>query len=305
MHILRMNSEIHIYFRPVGTTVPGGIRCCPQTVAGSGIPRGNIPMRLHLLTFATAALTAAGLVAHAAGSAAAPGQDVQLADAATAVQTVSGGARIVDRSVVLRTDTGTFRTTSDQLQILDPQGVVVGAIPLTLTKQDTTYPIDARIDGDSATLTPSPDRARPVSAEERHIATQLHAAAEAQAEGLAAQQIAEPDSFEDRMNTVFQNVNNELTVALAVGTLLGAVIGAPLGCILLGAGQGLAIGAVTLGTLAIPAAVTGCLEGAVAGAGIGVVVFNLLVGAPAVLASAVHAYNVMTAPPAVAAESTN
>ncbi|MFE3793824.1 hypothetical protein [Nocardia tengchongensis] len=262
-------------------------------------------MRIRLLAFATAALTAAGLVAPAAGSAAAPGPDVRLADAVTAVQAVSGDARIVDRSVVLRTDLGTFRTTTDQLQILDPQGVVVGAIPLTITKQDTTYPIDARIDGDSATLTPSPDRARPVSTEERRIAAELHAAAETQAEGPVAQQIADPDSFEDRMNTVFQNVNNELTVALAVGTLLGAVIGAPLGCVLLGAGQGLAVGALTLGTLAIPGAVTGCLEGAVAGAGIGVVVFNLLVGVPAVLASAVHAFNVMTAPPAAAAESTD
>ncbi|MFF0607267.1 hypothetical protein ACFYUD_01210 [Nocardia tengchongensis] len=259
-------------------------------------------MRIRLLAFATAALTAAGLVAPAAASATAPGPDVRLADAVN-VQALSGDARIVDRSVVLHTDLGTFRTTTDQLQILDPQGVVVGAIPLTITKQDTTYPIDARIDGDSATLTPSPDRARPVSAEERRIAAELHAVAEAQAEGPVAQQIADPDSFEDRMNTVFQNVNNELTVALAVGTLLGAVIGAPLGCVLLGAGQGLAVGALTLGTLAIPGAITGCLEGAVAGAGIGVVVFNLLVGVPAVLASAVHAFNVMTAPPAAAAES--
>ncbi|GAB4588182.1 hypothetical protein [Nocardia sp. IFM 10818] len=242
-------------------------------------------MRIRTI-IVTTAVTIAAVLGTQAASLAQPPRSPQ---PATAVENgrVSGEARIVDRKVVLRTDIGSLRSTGDQLQIVGPDDVVVGVIPLTIARGDTAYPIDAHIDGTTATLTPRLDRGRAVTDAERH-------------EMAAAQAIA-ADSPEDRFNTAMGNVNNELTVALAVGTLLGAIVGAPLGCVVLGLLGLTAAGFPSAFTLALPGAVVGCLTGAATGAGMGVVVFNLLIGVPALIASAVHFYNVMTAPPAVAA----
>ncbi|WP_067535529.1 hypothetical protein [Nocardia crassostreae] len=236
-------------------------------------------MRIRTILLTAATTVAAVLGGSATGLAESP------QPAAADIGSVRGEARIVDRKVVLHTELGTLRGTGEQLQILDPQGTMVGAIPLTITRGDTAYPIDAHIDGGDATLTPRLDRARPLTDAERH------SIAEAQA-------IAAADGPEDRFNTAMGNVNNELTVALAVGTLLGAIIGGPIGCVALGL-LGLGGGAVlTAGAMALPAAIVGCLTGAVTGAGMGVIVFNLLIGVPALIASAVHFFNVMNAPPA-------
>ncbi|MFC9999921.1 hypothetical protein [Nocardia sp. NPDC127526] len=242
-------------------------------------------MRIRMIML-TAAVTIAAVLGSQATS---PAQPPQTQQPATAIDNgrVRGDARIVDRNVVLRTDIGSLRRTGDQLRIVGPDDVVVAAIPLTITRQDTAYPIDARIDGNTATLTPRLDRGRPVTDAERH-------------EMAGAQAIA-GDSPEDRFNTAMGNLNNELAVTVAVGTLLGAIVGAPLGCVVLGLLGLTAAGFPSAFTLALPGAIAGCLTGAVTGAGMGVVVFNLLIGVPALIASAVHFYNVMTAPPAVAA----
>lgn len=229
-------------------------------------------MRIRLVTLVSATTIAALLGSQATGLAEAPETPTSVPSAAAAVH---GEARIADQSVVLHTDAGALRVADGHLRIVDPGDTVVGSIPLTILRQDIAFPIDARVDGDTATLTPRLDQGRPVTAEERQLAQQ----------SLAP--IAEADSPEDRMNTAMNNVNNELTVALAVGTLLGAIIGGPLGCVVLG----------------LPTGGMGCLAGAVAGAGMGVVVFNLLIGVPALIASGVHFYNVMTAPPAPATDA--
>ena len=222
-------------------------------------------MRIRFVTLA-AATTISALIGTQASSLAAVPKTLTLTNFETARATVNGEARIVDRSVVLRTEGGSLRVDDGRLRILDPNDTVIGSIPLTIVRQDTAFPIDARIDSGTATLTPRLDQGRPVTDAERR----------------AAQPIAAADSPEDRMNTAMGNVNNELTVALAVGTLLGAIIGGPVGCVVLG----------------LPTAGVGCPAGAVIGAGMGVVVFNLVIGVPALIASGVHFYNVMTAPPA-------
>ncbi|MEC3952587.1 hypothetical protein VMT65_06045 [Nocardia sp. CDC153] len=201
---------------------------------------------------------------------------------------IQATAAIVDHTVRLHTDAGSLRVDHDQLQILDPAGMVVGSLPLLLAQQDTAYPIDARIDGATAILTPRTDAARPLTADERQLATR---AATAPVRNIDLRPIADGDSPEDRFNSAMGNVNNELTVALAVGTLLGAIVGGPLGCVFTGA-----IGTAASGPLG---AIVGCLAGAVAGAGMGVVVFNLLIGVPALIGSAAHFLSVMSAPPAV------
>ncbi|MEV6770136.1 hypothetical protein AB0N05_16080 [Nocardia sp. NPDC051030] len=65
------------------------------------------------------------------------------------------------------------------------------------------------------------------------------------------------------------------------------------------------LGLVGAATMSLPGAIIGCLTGAVTGAGMGMVVFNLLIGVPALIAAAVHYYNVMAAPPALDTAAAN
>ncbi|BEK90265.1 hypothetical protein [Nocardia seriolae] len=241
-------------------------------------------MRIRMLACLATLTSAALLTTHANANAEPPAAD----------SSMSAQARIVDRSVELRTDAGSLRVDHNHLQILDPHGVVVGALPLLMAKAGTAYPIDARIDGTTATLTPRGDEARPLTADEQRTAAQ---AASAPVRNFDLRPIADADSPEDRFNTAMGNVNNELTVALAVGTLLGAIVGGPLGYVFTGA-LGTAAGG-PLGTI------VGCLAGAVVGAGMGVVAFNLIIGVPALIGSAVHYFNVVNAPPAVDAAPVN
>ncbi|MVU81367.1 hypothetical protein GPX89_29505 [Nocardia sp. ET3-3] len=199
--------------------------------------------------------------------------------------TIRARAAIVDRTVQLHTDAGSLRVDHDRLQILDPAGTIVGALPLLLAKQGAMYPIDARIDGNTAVLTPRTDRARPLSEDER---AQTAQAATAPVRNFDLRPVSAGDSPEDRFNDAMSHVNTELGAAVAVGTLLGAVIGGPLGCVFAGLLTTVAAGPV--------GAVVGCLTGAVIGAGIGVVVFNAAIGVPALIGSAIHFFNVVNAP---------
>ncbi|KZM73898.1 hypothetical protein [Nocardia terpenica] len=226
-------------------------------------------------TAVVAALTVTALAGATATADAQPTPPiVRPAAAESGLPSLPVEARIADGAVRLHTDLGTLRVADNQLQIIDPHEIVIGRVPLTIVRDGTAYPIDARADEHTALLTPRPDRAYPTAAD------------------IAG------DSFEDRLNTAMSNANNELTVALAVGTLLGAIIGGPIGCIALGAAGGAATGSASLGALAAPGALAGCLTGAVTGAGMGVIVFDLLIGVPALIATAIHFLTTMTAPPA-------
>ncbi|AYF78105.1 hypothetical protein D7D52_34590 [Nocardia yunnanensis] len=117
---------------------------------------------------------------------------------------IEATATIVDRTVRLHTDAGSLRVDHDRLQILDPAGVVVGSLPLLLAKQNTMYPIDVRIDGDTAVLAPRPDRARPLTDEER---AQTDRAATAPVRNIDLRPVSDGDSPEDRFNDAMGHVN--------------------------------------------------------------------------------------------------
>ncbi|WP_460717875.1 hypothetical protein [Nocardia heshunensis] len=200
---------------------------------------------------------------------------------------IEARATIVDRTVQLHTDAGSLRVEHDRLQLLDPAGIVVTSLPLQLAKQGSMYPIDARINGNTAILAPRTDLARPLTDDER---AQTEQAATAPVRNFDLRAISDGDSPEDRFNNAMGHVNTEIGAAVAVATLLGAVIGGPLGCLFAGALTTVAAGPV--------GAVVGCLAGAVIRAGMGVVVFNVLIGVPALIGSAIHFFNVVNAPPA-------
>src|SRR5262245_35582791 len=79
--------------------------------------------------------------------------DVELAPRINYRAFDNGGA------AVITTDAGSITVANGQFQILAGDGTVVGGVPLELRVDDMSMPIDAQIDGNTATLTPDPARA--------------------------------------------------------------------------------------------------------------------------------------------------
>ncbi|WP_328394263.1 hypothetical protein [Nocardia sp. NBC_00416] len=177
-------------------------------------------------------------------------------------------ADVVDKSVVVRTDSGSLTTENDQLQVRDNYGNVVAGFPLSYLRDGLEYPIAAVADGANAvTLTPSVDPAAAAPA------PMLHDVA----------------SQEDTDNAL-SNASTEFALATGVGTLVGTVIGLAGGCVL---------GAIA-GTpfLVIPGWIGGCLSGAAIGAPLGAAAGLVTVGGVAGIAVAVEYFNRINAPAA-------
>ncbi|MDG3015701.1 hypothetical protein [Speluncibacter jeojiensis] len=186
-------------------------------------------------------------------------------------------ASVVDHSVVLTTDAGSLTTRGNQFQILDAAGKMVAGVPLTYQIDGKNWPIAAKIDGRTATLTPK----LPTNAAGLHL-HQVDATAN------------------PNFNQALSNLNSEVATGVAVGSLLGTAIGAGLGCALGGAAAATAGAAVTVGTLAIPAGIGGCLVTGAALGAIGAVAGTVVVGGPVAAASAVQFVSDINTPPAPA-----
>lgn len=122
-------------------------------------------------------------------------------------------ASVVDRSVVLTTDLGSLTVLGSQFQVLDPAGNIVGGIPLTYQRDGKDWPIAAKVDGRTATLTPSTDPAdaRPTTTEP--VLKDIDAASDA------------------LLNGAITNAFMQLSLGVALGTLIGTAIGAGIGCV--------------------------------------------------------------------------
>ncbi|MDG3010190.1 hypothetical protein G4X40_08495 [Rhodococcus sp. D2-41] len=177
-------------------------------------------------------------------------------------------ASVVDHSVVLTTDAGSLTTRGNQFQVLDASGKLVAGVPLTYNMDGKSWPIAAKIQGNTATLTPG----GPV-----------------RAAGLPLHQV--DATANPNFNQALSNLNSELTLGVATGTLIGTIVGAGGGCLLGGA-----IPAFTI--VALPAAVGTCIGGAVIGAPIGALAGTILIGGPVAVASGIQFMNDINTPPA-------
>ncbi|MFF0489854.1 hypothetical protein ACFYTQ_12630 [Nocardia sp. NPDC004068] len=182
-------------------------------------------------------------------------------------------ASLVDHSVVIGTDSGSLAARGDQFQVLDGDGRVVAALPLSYQRDGLRFPIAASVDGNTATLTPSTDplRATPVDA------------------------TANPN-----FNQAVSNLSSEVAIGVAVGTLIGTAIGAGVGCIAGGVVSGLAGAAITIGTIAVPAAIGGCLVTGAALAAMGAVAGTILIGGPVAAVALFQFFSDINTPPAPA-----
>ncbi|WP_225724577.1 MULTISPECIES: hypothetical protein [unclassified Nocardia] len=175
-------------------------------------------------------------------------------------------ANVVDKSVVLKTDAGSLTTQGTQFQVLDNQGHLIAGMPLTYLKDGKEWPIAARIDGNTATLTPSTNPA------EAHAATML--------KPVDAKPIGGVD-----FNTALSNAGTEFGLATGVGTLIGTIIGGALGCV-----AGAVVGAALMPPIFLPGAAGGCLAGIVAGVALGAAAGMIAFGVPVGIAAAIQFY---------------
>ncbi|MGO4617465.1 hypothetical protein AB4305_24180 [Nocardia sp. 2YAB30] len=181
-------------------------------------------------------------------------------------------ANVVDRSVVLTMDAGALTVSDNHLQFLDRHGASVATLPLTYVRGGNAMPIAAQLDGDTVTLTPSndPADASPLS-------------------GSTAQEI---DALSHpNFNAALGNFSMSMMAAATVGSLLGSAIGGGIGCVAGGVVGGATGGVVSIGLLAIPAAIGGCLVTGAALAAIGAVAGTVIVGIPALIAAGAQFWN--------------
>lgn len=210
---------------------------------------------------ATAVLTIASLGVAAGTASAAPAQADAPQGNQPATQVLPGiyyTANLENGSVVLRTSSGSLAVKDGQLQILDAQKRVAESVPLSIRKGDVAYPIAAKVDGLKATLTPNMSKAAATPI--KQVALPLHQV-DAQLTPQQAQQ--------QKQNSALSTLTTQIGAASAIGGLLGTVVGGLIGMLTMGPA-----GMVTL-------------------AGIGGVAGTILVGGPALAASAVQYFQSM------------
>nr|WP_246597912.1 hypothetical protein [Nocardia tengchongensis] len=189
-------------------------------------------------------------------------------------------ARLVDHSVVVTTDAGSLAAEGDRFHILDGSGRLVAVLPLSYQRDDKVWPIATRIDGNTAILTPSTDPAAAVPAP---AGTPMLNSIDA---------TANPN-----YNQALANLSSAATIGAAVGTLIGTAIGAAVGCVAGGALLGAGAGIPTLGTLAIPGAIGGCLVTAAAAAPLGAAVGLIAIGGPITVVALLQFFADLATPP--------
>lgn len=174
-------------------------------------------------------------------------------------------AKVIDHSVVLTTDGGTLTADHTQFHILDAAGRPLAGIPLTYQRDGKNWPIAAEITGNTATFTPLTDPSA--------------ATPDPTAHDIAI----DPQSAV--FNTAVSNLSTQAGVGVALGLLIGTAIGAGIGCIAGGLLVGAAAAVPTIGVLAVPGFLGGCLVTAAAAGAIGGVIGTVALGVPVAIAS--------------------
>ncbi|MCM6779045.1 hypothetical protein NDR87_36790 [Nocardia sp. CDC159] len=193
-------------------------------------------------------------------------------------------AKVSGDSVILDIDSGTLSVANGQLQIRDPGGALVGGIPLGYERAGMRWPVAASVDGRTARLTPSTDPAAAVPAPIPAL-TQVD---------------LNPES--DQFNDALSHFSTQVGVGAALGGLIGTVVGAGIGCVLGGVVAGTTAAIPTIGLLAVPGFLGGCLITAAAAAAIGGVVGTIAIGVPVAIAAGILLFDTVEQPPAPATE---
>ncbi|MGW6117988.1 hypothetical protein ACWFRF_03015 [Nocardia sp. NPDC055165] len=220
---------------------------------------------MHFRTAAAAALLTVGAVAAATGIAHAeptPTSEVHYA------ATQSG------KSAVVTVDAGSLLIDQDRLQVKGQQGQLLASMPLSFHLDDKILPIEATVEGRTATLTPVTDPARAVTA-----------TAIASLEDVAAR------TREERDREAFTKMDGQIRFSVMVGAIIGGVLAGGVGCVVGGV-----VAAPTAVLTAIFGPLAGCVAGALAMAPVGALGGTLFVAAPVALASALQYFATINSP---------
>ncbi|MGX1773694.1 hypothetical protein ACWIGW_16400 [Nocardia brasiliensis] len=177
--------------------------------------------------------------------------------------------RVVGRSVVVTIDKGSLATTDGRLELRDPAGAPVATVPLSYRRNDAIHPIAAAVSANTAILTPDTDPAH----------------ATPTPDSIRAEQIAlDPNS--PAMKSALMNFATTIGIGAMLGTLIGTALGVAVGCIGGGLLVGTAAAVPTIGVLAIPGFLGGCLVTAGTLGMTGGVIGSALIGVPAAVIGA-------------------
>ncbi|MFI1916686.1 hypothetical protein [Nocardia sp. NPDC020380] len=188
-------------------------------------------------------------------------------------------------SAVLTAPGARLSTDDNQLVIRDSAGNIAASIPLAYRMDATAYPIALRIDGDTATLTPT--RTDGVAVSDPAGPSDLVPAAKLDS-------IAEAFTLRDQQALLA--LAQRATIGSVTSAVLGAIVGGGAGCLL-----GAAVGATTAGVATLlagllPGAAIGCLVGMGTLGPIGAVGGLILAGGPILAWSAFQYFSTIMSP---------
>lgn len=172
--------------------------------------------------------------------------------------------------VVVRVANGKVSVEDDALVIRNHAGTLLDSYPLSFIAPDKrTYPIDAAVKGNVATLTPSTDAARSTATDSVL---------------LARTEVADRNGYkskQERDDAALARMNQELaaggTISALVGTAIGAILGATLG----------------FGCIAAGPAILVCVP---LFAAVGGIIGTVVIGGPAAIASIIRYFDTINAP---------
>ncbi|MFD7846582.1 hypothetical protein ACFV4K_27020 [Nocardia sp. NPDC059764] len=192
-------------------------------------------------------------------------------------------------AALLSISSGGLKLAGDQLVLTGPADRPIAAIPLTYRIDNIAYPIDARIDGSTATLTPNKTAGQPVPA------AQAVASSQTITTDQAATQVAE--SFTPRDAQALGVFAQRAAIGAAVSAVLGAALGAGVGC-LVGAAAGAVLTSPVMALLVpfVGATIAGCVLGAATLGGVGTMAGLVIAGGPVTLFSAIQYFSTILAP---------
>ncbi|MBU3067300.1 hypothetical protein KO481_37990 [Nocardia sp. NEAU-G5] len=217
---------------------------------------------MRMTTLVAAALATATLTATAATATAEPDRP-----AATPQTGVNYAVTATDTAATITTDAGSLVTENGVFEIKAANGQVLAGIPLSFQFNGVEYPIQATIDGRTATLAPV---------------------------ALPYQNEAPWRSRYDREQAAFQRASLQIGAAAAGGAAVGTAIGGVIGCV-----GGAVVGTVVTGILAAlfgAGPLAGCLAGIAIGAGVGAFAGALLITAPIAVASLIQYFTTVNEP---------
>ncbi|MFB8275982.1 hypothetical protein [Nocardia colli] len=178
----------------------------------------------------------------------------------------------------IETDAGSIVAENGMLAIKSDDGTVLAGTPLSFQYQDFVFPVDARIQGRSATLTPRLDMQRAIY----------------KPAALPFDDSAQWQTPYEREQAAFQRMFAQISMGIFVGGMLGTVGAGILGCV-----GGALLGGVVTGLVAFlfgAGPLGGCVVGAMLMAPFGTFVGSLVIAIPVAAASVIQYFSTINAP---------